>query len=87
MVSMAIVVATRCSVVARAEAGSNRMAAARSRAAPAMASKARPPVERGPSVIASASEEIPTRQIATSTEEAAGSSGSASRLIVRASGS
>jgi hypothetical protein len=87
MASMATVVARRCSAVARAEAGSNRMAAARSRAAPAMASKARPPVEPGPSVIASASEEIPTRPIANSTAVAAGSPGSASRLIVRASGS
>jgi hypothetical protein len=84
---MAIVVARRCSVVARAEAGSNRMAAARSRTAPAMASKARPPVEPGPSAIASAIEEMPTRQIPSSTAEAAGAPGSASLLIVRASGS
>lgn len=87
MVSMAMVVARRCSVVARTESGSNRMAAARSRAAPAMASRARPPVEPGPSAIAIASEEIPTRQIASPTAEATGSPGSASRLIVRASGS
>jgi hypothetical protein len=84
---MAMVVARRCSVVARAEAGSNRIAAAPSRATPATASKTRPPLEPGPKLIASASEVMPTRLIASSTAEAAGRPGSARRLIVRASGS
>jgi hypothetical protein len=84
---MAMVVASRCSVVARAEAGSNRIAAASSRAAPATATKTRPPLEPGPKLIASASEVMPTRLIASSTAEAAGRPGSTRRLIVRASGS
>jgi hypothetical protein len=67
MVSIAMVVARRCSVVALAEAGSNRRAAAESRATPATASRSRPPLDPGPSEIASARAEMPTVQIASST--------------------
>jgi hypothetical protein len=84
---MAIVVANRCSVVACVETGSSRMAPDTSKAEPAAPSKQRPTAKPGPNVIASPSDAIPTRQIASSTAEATGKPGSASRLIVRAIGS
>jgi hypothetical protein len=77
-----MVVASRCSAVAEADAGSSRIAAATSRPAPAITSKARPPRDPGLSAIASAISATPTRTIANSTANAAGTPGPASRLIV-----
>jgi hypothetical protein len=84
---MATVVANRCDVVAEADVGSSRIAAATSSAAPATISKARPIPDRGHIPTASASKATATNEIASSTASAPGRPGSASRLIVRASGS
>jgi hypothetical protein len=84
---MVTVVAIRCSVVAEAEAGSSRIAAATSSPAPATASNARPSRDPGSKATASASNATPTTEIASSTANAAGRPGSASRLTVRAKGS
>lgn len=84
---MAIVVATRCSVVAVADAGSSRIAAATRRPAPATKSKLRPTRDPGPNPIDSANNAMPTIDIASTTAGAAGNPGSASRLMVRAIGS
>lgn len=85
---MAIVVATRCSVVAVADAGSSRIAAAATRRpAPATKSKLRPTRDPGPNPIDSANNAMPTIDIASTTAGAAGNPGSASRLMVRAIGS
>jgi hypothetical protein len=77
-----MVVASRCSAVAEADAGSSRIAAATSRPVPAIASKARPPADPGPSAIASPTGASPTTTIANSTSKAAARPGTASRLIV-----
>jgi hypothetical protein len=77
-----MVVARRCSAVADADAGSSRIAAATSRPAPAITSKARPPADPGPSAIASPTRANPTTTIANSTAKAAARPGTASRLIV-----
>jgi len=84
---MATVVANLCSAVAEADAGSSRMAAATNKPVPATASKALPARDPGPNASASAMRATPTTAIASCTGNAAGRPGSASRLIVRASGS
>ena len=84
---MATVEASLCAAVTEAEPGSSGIAAATRRPAPAIASEARPPRDPGPNEIASATSVTPTSTIASSTGIAAGSPGSARRLIVRASGS
>jgi hypothetical protein len=80
-------VASLCSAVAEADAGSSRIAAATSKPAPATASKALPLLDPGPDATARAIKAPPTTAIASCAGTAAGRLGSARRLIVRASGS
>jgi hypothetical protein len=87
MANMAIVVALRWIVVPRADAGSSGIAAAISNATPAIPSSMRPAVAFGPIVSASPSRATPTMKIAKPTAGAAGSPGSARRLIVFCVGS
>jgi hypothetical protein len=87
MANIAIVVAMRCIVVPCADAGSSGIAAANIKATPATPSSRRPAIAFGPIANASPSSPSPTRKIARPTAGAAGSPGSARRLIVFCAGS
>jgi hypothetical protein len=84
---MAIVVAVRWMVVPSAEAGSSGIAEAISNAPPAIPSSRRPATALGPNASASPRRASPTVKIDIPTTAAAGSPGSARRLIVFSAGS
>ena len=85
--NMAIVVVLRWMVVRCAEVGSSGIAAAISNEAPAIPSNRRPATAFGPSASASPRRASPTMKIDMPTRVAAGSPGSARRLIVFCVGS
>jgi hypothetical protein len=84
---MAIVVTMRWMVVPWAEVGSSGIAAAISNAAPAIPSSRRPATALAPIASASPRRASPTVKIDMPTTAAAGSPGSARRLIVFSAGS
>jgi phosphatidylglycerophosphate synthase len=85
--TIAIAVDARCKVDACSEAGPSGTIAASTSADPATPSRTRPINARGPNATASPSRARPTPTIAAPMATAAGSPGSARRLIVRRAGS